>query len=198
MFEVPARRARPASVAFNIFKTLVQGSLMCLTFLVIGPFLVWRLETALLRHGWPLARFAFPPAGALTLFGAGLLVAWGSAWTLVRFGDGTPLPLDATNKLVVRGPYRWVRNPMACASLLQGAAVGLFLGSPLVLLYVASGALLWNVTARLWEEHDMETHFGEEFRHYKREVRCWIPRLHPYSREGFPLIAQDAQQKANS
>lgn len=154
---------------------------MGLVFLIIAPLLLWHLETVLLQHGWPLMRFVFPAPFALALFGLGLLVAWTSAWTLVRFGDGTPLPLDATNNLVVRGPYRWVRNPMACASLLQGAAVGLFLGSPLVLIYIVAGGVLWNFSARLWEEHDLEVQFGDEFSRYKREVRCWLPRVHPYS-----------------
>ncbi len=70
---------------------------------------------------------------------------------------------------------------MACASLIQGVAVGLALGSPLVLVYVLCGALAWNFGARPWEEADMEARFGEEFQRYTNAVRCWIPRLRPYS-----------------
>lgn len=154
---------------------------MCLTFLMLGPFLIWHVESAALERGWTLARFSFPAWLAIALFCVSCIMAWGSAWVLVRFGDGTPLPLDATNKLVVRGPYRWVRNPMACASLVEGAAIGLLLGSPLILIYIVAGGVLWNFTARLWEEHDMEVQFGEEFCRYKRAVRCWIPNLKPYS-----------------
>lgn len=70
---------------------------------------------------------------------------------------------------------------MACASLLQGVAVGFALGSPLVLLYVLCGALTWNTLARPWEEADMEARFGDAFVNYKQAVRCWLPRLHPFS-----------------
>ena len=180
-YAVPARRARPASVAFNTFKTLVQAFWMWLIFLGIGPVCVWKFETFLLQRGLALARFPGSLALSIPLFVAGWFVAWASAWALIRWGEGTPLPFDATNKLVVRGPYLWVRNPMACASLLQGAAVGLFLGSPLVLAYIALGALLWNFLARPWEERDLEGQFGDDYRAYKRAVRCWWPRLPPFS-----------------
>ncbi len=68
------------------------------------------------------------------------------------FGAGTPLPLDPAVRLVLVGPYRHVRNPMAIAGLAQGAGVGLMLGSPGVLAYVAAGLLFWNFVVRRWEE----------------------------------------------
>lgn len=182
-WSIPARRARPASVAFNAFKTLVQSLSMWFVFLAAGPFLVWNVESRLLALDWPLRRFGAWPLVSVGLFLVGWIVAWASAWCLIRWGDGTPLPLDATNRLVVRGPYRVVRNPMAFASLLQGAAIGVGLGSPLVVAYVLAGALMWNFGARPWEERDMETRFGDEFRAYKAQVRCWIPRLKPYRQE---------------
>lgn len=180
-FSVPSRRARAASVAFNARKTLLQSFLMGMVFLVFGSFCACFLETALRFQGWPLPGFRCPATPALLLFVAGFFVAHWSAWVLVRWGEGTPLPLDATNHLVVVGPYRWVRNPMTCASLVQGAAFGLLLGSPLVLLYVVCGALVWNFGARPWEEADMEAHFGPEFRAYRQHVRCWIPRAFPFT-----------------
>jgi len=179
---IPARRARPASWAFNLWKTFVQSALMWLLFLGALPLVVREVESWLLEHGWPLRRFKAPLTLAVALFGGGWMVAWSSAWVLVRWGDGTPLPLDATNRFVVRGPYRWVRNPMAFASLLQGSAVGLALGSPLVLFYVLCGAWMWNYGARPWEEADLEERHGEEYRTYKAAVRCWLPQLRPYPR----------------
>ena len=177
---LPSRRARPAPVLYNLAKTLGQTLLMWTAFLVIGPFIAWQIESYLLRHSWPLARFAAQPTLASALFVFGWLVAWWSAWALVRWGDGTPLPVDATNKLVVRGPYRWVRNPMASSSLLQGAAIGLGAGSPLILLYIVAGALGWNFLARPWEEADMRARFGADFERYRQNVRCWVPCLSPY------------------
>ena len=80
-------------------------------------------------------------------------------------------------------PYRYVQSPMAMASLLQGAAVGVVLGSSLVLAYALAGALIWNFVARPWEERDLEARFGAHSRAYGRHVRCWIPRVSPYEPE---------------
>lgn len=181
LFSIPARRARPASVGFNLLKTLVQSLSMWMVFLLIGPLVVLRLESLLVGHIWLPSHFSSPFFLAILLFVLGWIIAWTSAWFLVRHGDGTPLPLDATNKLVVQGPYCWIRNPMAFSSLIQGGAIALAFGSPLILLYVLIGALLWNFTARPWEEHDMEERFGDSFRHYRAHVRCWLPRIFPYS-----------------
>jgi len=73
-----------------------------------------------------------------------------------------------------------VRNPMAMGSFAQGFAVGIFLGSPLVLIYVLIGTVGWNYFVRPWEELDLERRFGEPFVRYRDNVRCWVPRLRGY------------------
>jgi protein-S-isoprenylcysteine O-methyltransferase Ste14 len=86
------------------------------------------------------------------------------------------------NRLVVSGPYRWVRNPMAIAGIVQGVAVGLVLSSWLVVAYAVAGSLLWNYAIRPLEEADLEERFGSEFRQYRDSVRCWIPAIPQSSR----------------
>ena len=95
-------------------------------------------------------------------------------------GEGTPLPTACARQLVVAGPYAYVRNPMAVFGLAQGAAVGIALGSWLVLAYVAAGGLLWNAVVRPAEEADMERRFGDAYRRYREQVRCWVPRRASY------------------
>ncbi|HEX8463465.1 MAG TPA: isoprenylcysteine carboxylmethyltransferase family protein [Abditibacterium sp.] len=180
LFAVRGRAAKPASTRYNLLKTLGQTLAMWTVFLAIGPLIAFAIEDFT-----GLVRFRFAWRGQ-TLIGAvlfllGWLIAWTSAYFMVTRGDGTPLPVDSTRKLVVAGPYRWVRNPMAFASLAQGGAIGLIAGSPLVLAYIFAGAWMWNHLARPWEEHDLERKFGAEYARYKREVRCWIPRFKPYS-----------------
>ncbi len=177
---LPSRRARPATVRYNLVKTLGQTLAMWTAFLLVGPFIAWQIESWLLRHPWPFGRFAPQLPLAVALFCGGWFIAWWSAWVLVRWGDGTPLPIDATNRLVVRGPYKYVRNPMAASSLLQGAAIGFGAGSPLITLYILVGALLWNTLARPWEEADMRARFGEDYENYRANVRCWWPRFSAY------------------
>lgn len=172
------RVARPAPRAWNVVKTILQIVGMWGTFLFALPALVFWLETRLggerlrLGESWRWAGMA--------LFGAASVMGLCTGLTMALHGDGTPLPLDAPRKLVIRGPYRYIRNPMALFSLAQGFAVGLFLRSPLVLLYAVCGTLVWNYAARPWEEADLTRRFGEAYTRYRRHVRCWRVRLRPY------------------
>lgn len=175
LFRIRGRQARPASTFFNGVKTLAQTLVMWTTFLGIGPLVMWEIENRL-----GISRFASLPSLATALFLGGWIVAWSSAYFMVTRGDGTPLPLDSPNRLVVCGPYRWVRNPMAMGSLAQALALGLYFGSPLLVLYVVAGALVWNYGVRPWEEADLEAKFGADYARYRRAVRCWMPRLSRY------------------
>ena len=96
--------------------------------------------------------------------------------TMAVVGRGTPLPTDCPRHLVVAGPYRWVRNPMAVAGLTQGLAVGLGLGSWWMPVAVLAGGLLWNYAVRPVEEEHLEQLFGDQYREYRAQVNCWWPR----------------------
>ena len=65
-------------------------------------------------------------------------------------------------------------------AVLVDAAVGVFVGSPLVVLYALAGGPVWNAFVRPWEEADLERRFGDPYRRYRAAVRCWVPRLTPY------------------
>jgi protein-S-isoprenylcysteine O-methyltransferase Ste14 len=166
-------------VGTNIFKTATQSLVMWIVFLLLAPTVVYRLETRLglgrFRLKSPLCR----PL-AVVLFLCGWATAWSSAGFIIVRGQGTPLPLDAPRKLVITGPYRYVRNPMAMGSILQGIAIGVYRRSPLIIAYALFGSVSWNYMARPWEELDLERRFGESYAHYRAHVRCWIPGLKPY------------------
>jgi protein-S-isoprenylcysteine O-methyltransferase Ste14 len=112
--------------------------------------------------------------GAVVLVLASALGVW-SAVSMSLAGSGTPLPSSAAAKLVITGPYRRVRNPMAVAGIVQGVAVGLVLGSWLVVAYALVGSVIWNAAVRPHEEADLEARFGDGFREYRARVRCWVP-----------------------
>jgi protein-S-isoprenylcysteine O-methyltransferase Ste14 len=65
---------------------------------------------------------------------------------------------------------------MALGSLTQGVAVGLAIGSPLVLAYAFSGALAWELLVRHEEERFLEHTFGPAYSAYRERVPCWFPR----------------------
>lgn len=173
------REARPASAGWNVAKTLAQTVVFWGTFLFVLPAGIFALETALGLDGW---RFASDPsriAGAI-LFALGGALGLTTGAVMAVVGKGTPLPADCARELVVAGPYRFVRNPMAVAGLTQGVAVGVFLGSPAVVLYALAGGPVWDVFVRPWEERDLESRFGDSYRRYRSAVRCWWPRATPY------------------
>lgn len=136
-------------------------------FLVVLPWLVRELErlfdlqVAVMHH----------PAVAIagwTLFAVAGVIGLACGVTMSTRGAGTPLPARQSRNLVVAGPYRFVRNPMALTGIVQGAAVGLTLGSWLVVVYALIGSLGWNGLIRPAEEADLRARFGAEFDAYAR------------------------------
>ena len=172
------RVAKPASFARNYAKTLSQTALFWGFFLGLLPAVVSAIENAV---GLP----QFEPRRAL----AGVVfVAFGSlgltsGFFMARAGEGTPLPLDAPRRLVVVGPYRHIRNPMAVAGLIQGLATGVWFGSPAVMAYVVVGGVFWDRVIRVLEEDDLEARFGAEFVAYRDAVPCWRFRWSAYPRQ---------------
>lgn len=101
--------------------------------------------------------------------------------TFVVEGRGTPAPIAPTERLVVGGMYRHVRNPMyvAVGATIVGQALLL---ERLVLL--AYEALLWLVVAtfvRCYEEPTLSARYGESYAEYRSAVPGWWPRLRAWS-----------------
>jgi protein-S-isoprenylcysteine O-methyltransferase Ste14 len=101
-----------------------------------------------------------------------------SGMTMATRGDGTPLPTATAPRLVIAGPYRYVRNPMAVAGIAQGIAVGWYLGSVSVILCSLAGAVLWHIAVRPVEERDLAKRFGQSYADYRKHVKLWLPRSH--------------------
>jgi protein-S-isoprenylcysteine O-methyltransferase Ste14 len=94
---------------------------------------------------------------------------------------GTPAPVAPTERLVVEGLYRYVRNPMyvAVVTIILGQA--LWHGSWWVAAY---GVLVWVVTAaftRFYEEPVLRARFGHDYETYRAAVRAWVPRTRPWT-----------------
>ena len=85
-----------------------------------------------------------------------------------------------TERLVVTGAYRYVRNPMYVAVI--GAIVGqaLLLGQPVLLGYAAVVAAAVVSFVRAYEEPTLLRQFGSEYETYRRAVPGWVPRLRPW------------------
>ena len=96
-----------------------------------------------------------------------------------QLGERNPSSSETAGVLVVRGPYRFVRNPMAISGLSLGLMVGWWLGSWLTLGIVILAGITWHVFVRPIEERDLEQRFGADYITYKTQIRNWIPTIKP-------------------
>ncbi len=114
---------------------------------------------------------------------AGIWIALWSIYAQYAIGEGTPVPLLPAVKLVVRGPYRYCRNPMALGVILMllGAAIALWSISALVIAVVISSLhLLYD---KIVEERELEKRFGEEYTRYKQETPFILPYIFKRNRK---------------
>jgi protein-S-isoprenylcysteine O-methyltransferase Ste14 len=150
------------------------------------PVTVTLLVPALLLRGRAVAFFPTERWEWL-LFDFGLLlILLGLAlavWTVglfARVGRGTLAPWDPPRRLVVRGPYRYVRNPMitGVAVILLGQAA--LFRAPLLLAWCGLFILVNLIYTPLVEEPGLRRRFGPEYDEYCRHVPRWLPRLTPW------------------
>lgn len=111
------------------------------------------------------------------LFVSSSILGLSSAYAIVKYGKGTPLPTDQTNQLVTNGIYKYVRNPMAIAGMGQGMAISMYFESIHICIYTLLGGFLWHVVVRPIEEKNMLKRFGKVYNEYNKKVGLWFPRL---------------------
>ncbi|MEW1958968.1 methyltransferase [Kineococcus sp. NPDC059986] len=166
------RVARPATRGRHLAKTLAWMVVVWTLALVVLPTGLRAVERWLGVPTWHLP--GGPVAGVVVLVAAsalGIRCAFAMA-----AGEGTPVPFDAAARLVVAGPYRWVRNPMAVSGCTQALGVALLVGSPTYYLVPPAGALLWHLVIRPSEERFLLDRFGTAFARYRDAVPLWFPR----------------------
>jgi|TARA_B100000745_G_scaffold21387_3_gene14621 protein-S-isoprenylcysteine O-methyltransferase Ste14 len=156
---------RPLIKAFLIFPINVMG--------VIPTFLVWCSRPGGVLEGFPYSFSNVRSLVAMLLIAVGAGLCWKTVSLFIEYGEGTPAPFDPPRKLVIRGPYIYMRNPMmvAVCLVLSGEAL-LFASVPLGLWFLFFFGLCL-ILIPLWEEPDLEKRFGESYREYKQKVPRW-------------------------
>ncbi len=117
-----------------------------------------------------------------TLVGSGLIItgillAWWTIYVQFTVGRGTPVPLMATQQLILQKPYSYCRNPMALGTIVAGIGFAFVLGSLSAFILVVMLTILLLLYIKLAEEKEMELRFGEFYLNYKRTTPFIIPRL---------------------
>jgi len=106
---------------------------------------------------------------------AGAAVAVWCIFTFASIGRGTPAPFDPPRRLVIQGPYRFVRNPMYIGAGLALASAALLYESLPLLGYTGLFFLATHLFVVWYEEPTLRRTFGQEYEAYCRRVRRWWP-----------------------
>lgn len=107
-------------------------------------------------------------------------------WDFATVGRGTPAPFDPPRVFVVRGLYRYVRNPMylGVVTILLGEAA--FFESRQLLAYAAAVFVVFHLVVVVYEEAALRRRFGHRYERYRRAVRRWLPGRDREERMGDP------------
>ena len=147
-----------------------------LLFTLIVPGTIGVYIPLFLARGRPAAEGPILLSALALLVLGGAIYAW-RVWDFAVFGRGTPAPINAPKKLVVRGLYRYSRNPIYVVVLtaLVGWAV-MFRGTNL-LIYTLGVGSCFHLFVVLYEERRLRRQFGVEYQDYCEKVGRWLPRF---------------------
>jgi protein-S-isoprenylcysteine O-methyltransferase Ste14 len=117
---------------------------------------------------------------AFILLGLGLTIYVWCVWDFASFGRGTPAPIDAPKRLVIRGLYRYIRNPMYVGVLTVILGWAILFQSIRVFMYGVGVGICFHLFVVLYEERRLAQVFGAEYREYCASVGRWLPRIHSH------------------
>lgn len=117
----------------------------------------------------------------LVLISLGLVLVVQTVGLFMIVGQGTLAPWDPTQRLVVVGIYRYVRNPMISGVFTVLLGEGVFLGSSAILVWALIVIVINMIYIPLSEEPGLRERFGADYDDYARNVPRWVPRRTPWT-----------------
>jgi protein-S-isoprenylcysteine O-methyltransferase Ste14 len=157
---------------FVLVRAIVYASLF------IGALLIYLPGRLVSWSGMvPPAAIGIWEVAGIAIGTAGVIIAIWSVLAFALIGRGTPAPFDPPRRLVIRGPYRFVRNPMYIGAGLALTGAGIYYASWPVLLYAAAFLFVLHLFVLLYEEPTLTKTFGDEYKDYCRDVLRWWPTL---------------------
>jgi protein-S-isoprenylcysteine O-methyltransferase Ste14 len=148
--------------------------------LLVPALIVWSTEAVSVGWSLPDGLAVLPMLVGVGLIGLGLLLMVRTMSLFATVGQGTLAPWDPTSRLVVRGPYRHVRNPMISGVLCLLLGEAALLGSAPLLIWFGAFFAVNAIYLPLVEEPGLVRRFGRDYETYRAEVPRWIPRLRPW------------------
>jgi len=148
-----------------------------LLFTLIVPGTVGVYVPLLLAQGYLSATGPIFLLAVTLLTIGGSIYAW-CVWDFAAFGRGTPAPIDAPRRLIVRGLYRYTRNPMYVGVLTVLLGWAALFQATRVLLYAVCAGVCFHLFVVLYEERYLARQFGAEYHDYCASVGRWLPHFH--------------------
>lgn len=167
---------------FYLVRHLLSVLILPTTVVVFVP--VWIARRYGVRAIWPAAAadVALAMMGIVVL-GVGLVLFGASLWHFFLHGRGTLAPWDPPRRLVVNGPYRYVRNPMISGVIFMLFGLAMILRSRPHAMWALTFVAINAMYIPLLEEPMLQARFGSDYDRYCRHVGRFIPRLTPWNAE---------------
>jgi len=159
-----------------LLRHLLSIAILPFTVAVLVPVWIARRNATVLAPGQSPGEVALQLIG-VALFAVGFLLFAASLRRFVTEGEGTLAPWDPPRRLVVRGPYRFVRNPMISGLIFVLFSEALLLRSRPHAEWAATFLVINLIYIPLLEEPMMVARFGDDYREYCRHVGRILPRL---------------------
>jgi len=153
-----------------IFTIIAPGAVIAL----IPYLLLSRSPSAFTHIG---ARTGLFQLFALIPMAGGAAIYFRCAWDFASTGKGTPAPIDPPKRLVARGLYRFVRNPMYVGVLMALFGEAWLFRSGALLVYAVTAFTWQHLFVVLYEEPALKRKFGESYSDYLARTPRWIPRI---------------------
>jgi protein-S-isoprenylcysteine O-methyltransferase Ste14 len=124
----------------------------------------------------PLVLPSWMVDAGILLMGAGAILCFVCFGLFALGGALTPGPaFPDPGVFISRGPYKYVRNPMAEGGLVALAGWGAYRLSVSTLILVVVMAGLMHLIVVYIEEPKLERRFGQSYRRYRSRVGRWFP-----------------------
>lgn len=136
-------------------------------------------------------KFGFPPLDlgpwnvilGILMAIVGFYFAFRTVYSQFSKASGTPLPVMATQKLLVDGTYQYCRNPMVFGTLLAYLGIAVVVGSiSSILAVIIFGGLLLTYVKKV-EERELEARFGQAYVDYKAHTPFLFPRFDKHKKK---------------
>ena len=129
----------------------------------------------------------FPNINAFRFMGLvpisiGVVIILWCFWDFINSGKGTPAPIEPPKNLVVKGLYRFTRNPMYVGVIFVLSGEILLFESTVLIIYSLIVLLLFHLFIILYEEPTLKDKFGDSYEQYVGSVPRWWPDINLFSK----------------